>query len=531
MSALELTLLLLVVAVALGLLAKRITTPLPILLVLGGLALGVAGRFVPGLPVVALTPDLVFLVFLPPLLFDAAYDTSLGSVRRNAAPIALLAVGLVLATMTAVALALHAAIPAVPVAAAFVLGAIVSPPDPVAATAVASQVGMPTRLATILEGEGLINDVTALTAFQIAVAVVVSGRFSAADAALTFLRMGLVGTAVGLAVGWLTTAVLAHVDDAVLETVITLLMPYTTYLAGERLGGSAVLATVVGGLVVRHRITRVARASTRLSGRAVWKTLVFVVDGLVFILIGFQLGDIASRGLPPGVVRGMVLVSAVAIVVRLAWMFTVPHAVRLARAGFGARTGDARPSWRELAVLGWAGMRGVVSIAAVLSLPLRDDAGRGFPARGYFVLVTFGFVFVTLVLQGLTLPALIRRLGVSDPDAAGREERMARARAGRAGLAEIDTVARAGILPTSALERLREIYLWSGEADEGDTESAVFRAVGHQALEAEREVVRALRDREEIGGDPASTLEEEIDLRDVQLGDALPHERAEDVPS
>ncbi|HEY4790210.1 MAG TPA: Na+/H+ antiporter [Actinomycetes bacterium] len=404
----ELLLLVLMVAVGgLSVLAGTIRVPYPILLVLGGLVLG----FLPGVPPAELPPDLVLVLFLPPLLYQAAFFSSPRDLRADARAITLLAVGLVLATMSAVAAAAHTVVGGLPWAAAFTLGAIVAPTDPLAATAIARRLGVPRRLVTVLEGESLVNDASALVAYRLAVAAVVAGSFSLWGAGLQFVGRGIGGVAIGLAVGWLIAEARRRIEDPVVEIVLSVVTGYAAYLPAELLGVSGVLAAVTAGLYVGWHAPELASPSTRLLGFSFWEVLVYLLNAVLFVLVGLQLNLILTgvSGSSALVLVGQAaLVAAVVIGVRVGWGFTVPYLVRVL---------DRRPAQvarrvgaRERLVSSWSGMRGAVSLAAALALPL------SFPQRNLIIFVTFGVILATLVLQGLTLPWLIRRLGVQRDD-------------------------------------------------------------------------------------------------------------------
>lgn len=505
---------LLVVAIALALLAQRIRTPYPVLLVVVGLGLGVAWGTLPIPGGITVPPDLVFLVFLPPLLVSAAYNAPLGAFRANLGPITWLATALVLATMVVVAEVAVRLVPGMPRPAAYVLGAIVSPPDPVAATAIARALGLPTRIVTILEGEGLVNDATALVAYRLAIVAVISGHFAWSEAAGELLRAVVAGVPVGLTLGWLTSEVVRRIDDAVIETMITLVVPYVAYLVADVLGGSAVLSVVALGFYMGRRSVAVHVASTRLAMRTVWETLVFLITALVFILIGIQLGETTATGLSGRLLLAGAVVCLAAILLRLVWMFVVPRVVRwVTRAG----EGNPLPSWRELTVLGWSGMRGVVSLAAALAVPAA--AGRAaFPARGAIVVITFVVLFGTLVVQGLTLAPLVRALGIADPERPARDELLARERAIDAGRRFVDGLRARGALSAGDAEELRrELACDVGLSCGTTARSGAYRTARRGAVEVERRAVTRLRNDGAIDDAVARRLESELDLEAVQL--------------
>ncbi len=512
MNEMELVLGLLVVAVALARLGKGIATPTPVLLVVAGLLLGVAWRFIPGLPRVVLDPDIVFFVFLPPLLASAALDIPFGPFRANIRPIALLAVGLALATMAAVGFVVHAVAPAIPLAAALALGAIVAPPDPVAATSIARKLGLPNRLVTILEGEGLVNDATALVSYQMAVTAMSTGYFSWGAAGARFIFSASVGIAAGLLVGWAAGLALRTLHDEVLEAVTALLAPYLAYLLADRVSASGVLAAVTVGFFLQRRSSVPGDASARLVSRSVWETLIFLINGAVFILVGLEIGEIASAGMPAGTLRAAALVSAVVIWVRLAWMFLVPLLLRVTLPGGGDHD---IPSIRGLAVLGWAGMRGVVSLAVALSLPLQTASGEPFPARAELILLAFGVIFATLVLQGLTLRPLVSALGMADPTSRKREHLIARRAAVEAATRHIRKMLSEGEISKRQARQLRRSLTPVSPEDMNEHES--LRRARSEVLEVERRVIHHLVQSGEIGDPTGQELEAALDIQAMGL--------------
>ncbi len=399
----ELVIGLFVVAVGIAFAARRIGVAYPILLVLGGLVLG----FVPRVPTITLEPDIVFLLLLPPILFGAGYATPIRDFRANARPIALLAVGLVLFTTAIVGLVTHALIPEVPLAAAFTLGAIVAPPDAVAATAIFRRLGVPRRILTILEGESLVNDATAIIVYKVAAGVALGGAFSLAGAGVSFVYVALGGVAIGLVVGIILTEAWSRTADPILEIMLSLLAPFVAYLPAQKLGVSGVLAAVVAGLIAGRRAARALSPDARLLGRGVWDIVTFIINAFAFTLIGLQLPSIvsglASRSASELIALGAA-VSLTAIVARIVWVFPATYLPRRLSARIRAR--DPYPPPGAVFIVSWAGMRGAVSLAAALSLEF------DFPQRDLLIFLTFCVIIATLVGQGLTLPWLVRRLGV-----------------------------------------------------------------------------------------------------------------------
>jgi CPA1 family monovalent cation:H+ antiporter len=514
---------LLVVVAALVTLARRFAYPYPIVLVLGGLLLG----FVPGLPEVRLDPEIVFLLFLPPILYSAAVFTSFRQFRANLRPISLLAVGLVLTTTVAIATVAHAVIRGLTWPAALALGAIVSPPDAVAATAITRKLGVPQRIVTILEGESLVNDASALIAYRMAVAAAMTGLFSFSDAALRFALVGLGGVGVGLAVGWLAAHARRRVNDPPVQITLSLLTPFAAYLPAEALGVSGVLAVVTTGLYIGATPLQIS-PGTRLQALAVWEMVVFLLNGFIFILIGLQL---------PGIMAGLsdysllrlvgyaVLISLTAIVVRFVWVFPASYLPRLLSRSLRER--DPYPGWRNVTVVAWTAMRGVVSLAAAFALPFTLPSGAPFPQRELILFLTFGVILATLVLQGLSLPWLLRRLGVADARALAREERTARLEAARAAIARLEQLAAENGDHAEHLDRLRWRYerrnrrlgmdVHAPENELCEMISGAYERLRRDVLNAEREVIRRLRDEGAISDEVMLRIDRELDLEDTRV--------------
>jgi monovalent cation/hydrogen antiporter len=505
-------------------LASRVGIPYPIVLVVGGLALGI----VPGLPEVELEPDLVLVVFLPPLLYVAAYLSDVRALREYARALSLSAIGLVLVTMTLVAVAGHLVLDLTwPMA--FALGAIVSPTDPVAATAIMRRLGAPRRIVNLVEGESLVNDAAALIGYRVALAAAVGGTFSLLDASLRFVVAVAGGAAVGLAVGYVIGAVRRRLDDPLTEITTSLLTPYVAFVPAEQLHLSGVLAVVTAGLYLGWRAPELASPSTRLQAGAVWEVLTFLLNATLFVLIGLQLPVVVDdlTGQPFAELVGYAaLVCATVIAARFAWLFTVPYVIRAL---------DRRPRQRELRmsarariVVGWSGLRGAVSLATALALPLETDAGAQLPGRDLIVFVTFVVVLVTVVGQGLTLPALVRRLGIAaDAREEEHEELLARMTASKAALDELDAMAAEGWAGDEALDRARAYYAQRKrqfaaragkiEDDGYEDESRIRQQVRQRVYRAERAAVVGLRNSGQISNEVMHRLERELDLEESYL--------------
>ena len=410
---LELILLLLLLFVAgLAALAKRVETPYPIVLVIGGLILS----FFPRIPHVQLNPDVVFLVVLPPLLFSSAFLTSWRDFRSNLTSIFMLAFGLVGFTAVGVAAASRWILPGFTWRMGLVLGAVVSTTDAIAATAIAKRLGLPKRITDVIEGESLVNDATGLLALEFATGLIVSGTtegITAGGIRILYLTFGSI--AIGLVIGRLIHFFEAKIEDAAIEITLSLIAPYAAYLAGEGAHASGVLATVTCGLYLGHKSSLFFSTGARLKAGAVWDTLTFILNGFVFIIIGLQLPYIL-KGIEAMSLRRLLALglafSAVVILLRFAWVYPGAWAANLFRQRILHQPAPF-PNPRYIFLVGWTGMRGVVALAAAISLPVYLNNGEYFPQRELMIFLTFCVIFVTLVLQGLTLPSLIRRLGLA----------------------------------------------------------------------------------------------------------------------
>lgn len=510
---------------ALAWLARRLHIAYPILFVIGGLLLAL----VPGVPRVSLNPELVFLFFLPPLLFPAALFTPWRDFRENLRPISLLAVGLVLMTATAIAFLAHYFMN-LPLAAGFVLGAIVSPPDAIAATAIADRLRVPRRIVTVLEGESLVNDATALVAYKFAIMAVVTGTFSLGQASLQFLIVCFGGIALGLAVGWLAAWFHKRVQDAPIEITVSLLTPFAAYLPAERLHLSGVLAVVTAGLYLGRQLPEITDFQTRLDARPVWDTVEFLLNGLVFILIGLQLPKVlvaaASDHLPKTqLITYALIISLAVIVVRVLWVFPATYLPRSLSKRLRAR--DPYPSWKHVTIVAWTGMRGVVSLAAALALPFQRADGSPFPGRDLILFLSFVIILATLVVQGLSLPPLIRWLGVEDDDSLEHEERQARLAANKAALHRLGEIEEKDPAKADAVKRLRIEYedrirqLEATETDRSNRRvrlfSAEYERLSHEGLKQERETILQLRNKDVINDEVLRRIQQDIDLAEARL--------------
>jgi monovalent cation/hydrogen antiporter len=505
--------------------ARWLSVPYPIPLVLGGLALGL----VPGIPEIELEPDLVLVIFLPPLLYSAAFFSDLRALRDDLRAISIASIGLVLLTIGTVALAAHEVI-GMSWPLAFALGAIVSPTDPVAATAIMRQLGAPRRLVNFIEGESLVNDATALVAYRVAVAAAVGGTFSALDAGLEFLGAAIGGIAIGLAVGFVVGEIRRRLEDAPTEITISLLTPYAAFVPADELGLSGVLAAVSAGVYLGWRAPELISAETRLQATAVWEILTFLLNATLFILIGLQLPVILD-GLDAYTTGELVgysaLVCATVIATRFLFAFTMPYVVRAVDRRASQR--ERRVGPRQRIVSSWAGMRGAVSLAAALALPLQTDAGAPLPGRDLILFITFALILVTVVGQGLTLPYLIRGLGVQEDGAEEEAEEMrARYVAARAALERLDELAPEDWTRDDTIERLRGLYRFrqrrmkvrAGKIDDDDgieDRSLAYQRLLHELYAVQRRAVVELRNGGQISNDVMHRIERELDLEESRL--------------
>jgi Na+/H+ antiporter len=513
MSIVALILLLIAATAGLRLLADRLHVPVPTMLVLGGL--GVA--FIPGLPRLALDPDSIFLIFIPPLLFWASMTTSLRDLKRNMRAIALLAIGLVIATMTVVAVVAHALVPHLPWALCFVLGAIVSPPDAVAVTASTRTLGLPSTMHVILEGESLVNDATALVAYQIALTAAVSGTFSLTHASADFLLTGAGGIAVGLGTGWCVAWVRARIaNSAVVKNTISLLSPFIAFIPANALGCSGVLAVVAMGLYLGRTAPHRESPATRLQATAMWEILTFLLEGLIFILIGLELpqvvGALDANSLAQVIGVSCAVVAAM-IVTRLLWVFPGAYLPRWIDGKVG-RGKPNYPPWRQVLFAGWAGIRGGDSLVIALALPYTGLYGAPLAGRNSIIFITFMAILITLVVQGMTLTPLIRLLGIEGGKQEHDEEMAARHASQRAATQTLERFAAKETALT--LEQAITVHAADNLAGPGFPR-AVPVHLRLEMIASQRQAVISLRDRNEISDTVLRQLEREFDHEEMLL--------------
>jgi CPA1 family monovalent cation:H+ antiporter len=515
--------------VALTVLARRFHTPYPIVLVIGGLA----ASLLPNVPEVSLNPDVVFLILLPPLLFAAAFHTSWRDFRMNFVSIFLLAFGLVGFTVLALAYMSGWLLPGFDHRIGFVLGALVASTDAVAASSIAKRLGLPQRIIDVLEGESLVNDASSLVALEFAVAMMVSNQVpTVAAGALRLIYLAAVGVTIGLATAWLLRWVQVRLTDAPVEVMLTLLAPYLSYIAAESFHASGVLATVACGLYLGQKRSQLLSTRARLDSAAVWSTLDFVLNGLVFILIGLQLRHILAGihnvRLPQLLSAGSLL-AIVLIAIRLFWVFAESWASQAIRRLLN-RPLRAQPA-REMFIIGWTGMRGVIALAAAISLPEMLKDGKPFPHRDILIFLTFFVILVTLVAQGLSLPLLIRKLGLISHDGIRGEERQARRHMLSAAINHIRRL-RSREVPeeqetlTDLLhhyqQRLEEANHSSSHQESNVANYGQYRRLASLIRAVERSTIINLRDQNKINDEALRTLERELDLTDARFLSSQP---------
>jgi monovalent cation/hydrogen antiporter len=442
----------------LTMLSEKLRISYPIFLVIAGLLIS----FIPGIPVITLHPDLVFLIFLPPLLYAAAWNTSWKDFWQYKRPILMLAVGLVIFTSTAVAFTANVMIPDFPLALGFLLGGIISPPDAVAAASVLQNLSMPKRVLTILEGESLINDASSLIVFRVALAAVSTGQFFFWKAAQDFMLVAIVGIAIGLVIANIVYAVHRFLPTTgSIDTSLTIISPYVMYITAEHFHFSGVMAVVSGGLFLSFRSHEIFNYNSRIQVSSFWQTLIFLLNGLVFILIGLQLPAITAAlgkySVASSVVYAIVI-SLITIALRIIWVFPGAYLPRFLSKKI--RLKEKRPSWQSVFVVAWSGMRGVVSLASALAVPLTLGNNLAFPHRNLILFITFVVILFTLVLQGLSLPFVIRWLKLRDDESetAAEQELEIRLRLANAALAYMQSEQGDELGDVDAFRRLKERY-------------------------------------------------------------------------
>jgi monovalent cation/hydrogen antiporter len=504
-----------VLVVSLTALARRLPVPTPILQVIAGFAVAM----IPGVRIPELDPDLVFFVFLPPILWGAAMFTSVREFKRNIDKIGTLAVGLVIVTTAVVAVVARMMFPDLPWAVAVALGAIVSPPDAVAATAIVSRLRVPPRVITVLEGESLVNDASALVLYRTAVAAAVTGIFSWGESIVRFFIDAGIGSLIGLLVAWLIVRALRYTKDPIAEALLTLAGPYVAWTAAESLHVSAVLACVAGGVYLQQGLSTAVGPTSRLQSRTVWELVVFLVNALVFLLLGAQFGSlitIVPLGNLGAVFRDGVIITVVAMLVRLIW---VPVITVLPRLSANVRRRSPGPNWKSVTLVSWTSMRGVVSLATALALPLVIANGQPFPHRTEIILITMCVIVLTLLVQGLSLSAIVRALRFEPEETRHLEEQLARREATRRGAEALEDLSHEPWVDARDVEALRaelQERLRGAEQEGGSFEGR--RRLRLAMIDAERRMLIRLRNEDTISDEVLRSLEQELDLEAVRSG-------------
>jgi len=519
-------LLLLLFIVAFGWLARKLHVPYPIVLVVAGALLG----FIPGIPRITLNPDVIFFVILPPLLYSAAWLTSWREFSYHMVSILLLAFGLVAFTVFGVAAAGHWLFSGFDWRTGFVLGAVVAPTDALAATSIAKRIALPKRIVDILEGESLVNDASGLLALEFGIAMVVHSQTpTVSEGLLRLTYLTVAGIAVGLAMGWVVYRIERRIDDGPIEIAISILVPYAVYFMAEAIHASGVLAVVVCGLYLSRRSSEFFSPSVRIQAWAVWDALSFILNGLVFVLIGLQLpyvlGGIRDYKLGELLLFGA-LFSGLVIALRMTWIFPGAYLANLIRNHIFHQN-EKLPSARGILIVGWTGMRGVIALAAAIALPQTLASGQPFAQRNLIIFLAFCVIFVTLVLQGLTLPSLVRALGVVE-DSSNAEEQAARREILKAALAfleesrekdenEFDAVY--DDLTGHYRERLNALTgKETHEGGVGPERHKQFSHLSRELLRVERQTAVRLRNQGQINDETLRQLERELDLREAGPG-------------
>ncbi len=523
----EVVVILLSIMAGLAALAEKIKISYPILLVIVGLGIGL----VPGLPTIALNPEIVFFVFLPPLLYAAAWNTSWHDFKKAKRAISLLAIGLVLFTTSIVAVAAHYFIPGFTWPLAFLLGAIISPPDAVAATSVTKGLNVPKRVLTILEGESLVNDASGIIAFRYAVIAVTTGNFVFWEAGVNFIVVVVGGIAVGLVVGLLFFYLHKICTmTSTIDVILTLLTPFIAYIVAERIHTSGVLAVVVAGLFLSFRSSAILSHNTRINALAVWETLVFILNGIIFILIGLQLPSVmkgigTQHSLLTLVGYGL-MIGIIIMIIRLLWMYPGAYLPRILSKKI--RQMEPRPSWKAVFIIGWTGMRGVVSLAAALALPVTMENGQPFPQRDMILFITFVVIMFTLLFQGLTLPYIVRKLNIPSSDQEEIEEQLARVKLASSVILHIEENFAIGVVHDDVLNQVKNKYELKinhlhrkvrTEDSTKDTSELFHQLHGMQKelLKVERGAILEMHQQGSVSEEVLRRLEYELDLEESRL--------------
>lgn len=507
----------------LSIVSEKLRIPYPIFLVISGLVIG----FFPNVLEIVLKPDLIFLIFLPPLLFAAAWNTSWKDFWAFRRPISLLALGLVIFTSFAIAVVSKSLIPGFTLALGFVLGGIISPPDAIAATSIFKKLKMPKRVLAILEGESLVNDAASLIVFRFAVVAVITGQFTLWNAGVDFLLVAGAGISVGLIIGIIIYAIHRFLPTtSSIDTAITLITPYLMYIIAENFHFSGVLAVVSGGLFISARSSEIFTYETRIQAQGVWDTLTFILNGAVFILIGLQLpyiiANIPEGNLPLIIMYG-VIISIVTILVRIIWVFPGTYLPRMLSKKI--RQNEPYPHWKAVFIVAWSGMRGVISLAAALSIPLTNGQGEAFPFRNEILCITFIVILITLVAQGLSLPYIIRKLNIVVKDNSEAQELEIQMHIVNAILTHIDTYYSHDVRTNETFRMLRERYdhfrtLQEKQLNKRSPTSPVVPRYLEALLElidVRRKALAELREEKKYDDEIIRTIERGIDHEEARI--------------
>ncbi len=523
MNLVEASLLILLLAAFSAPLAERFHLPGEVFLLLGSCVLSL----IPGIPIFEINPNIVFIVFLPPILFYAAYLTSWRDFKRNRRPIAFLAIGLVIITTGSVAWIAKLIFPNFTWAQGFLLGAIVSPPDAAAATSIVRKLRAPRRLITLLEGESLVNDATALLAYRFALSAILIGSFSFGSAIGQFFIMTIGGILVGFVISFTAFQFLRRLADGHAQTTMSLVTAFACYIAAEHLGVSSVISTVVGGFYFGRRFPELTSSRARIETNAAWKHIIFIINGFVFSIMGFQLpivlktlGDVPLWTL----IIDSVGIAVVVIAVRLAWVFTATYIPRLLSPVI--RRNDPNPSWQVVAALGWTGMRGIVSLAAVLAIPTELPNGLPFPDRGILIFVTYVVILITLIVPSLTLPWWLNFFKIKGGHEKVEEEAIARVRALEGVLNRIKSWEENQKFPPHMVSEFKQQmerklsvirpHVSEVPFSEINEEYSILRKLTKESLESERAVLHQLRREGKIHDEVFHLLSEELDLEEIR---------------
>lgn len=511
----------------LSMLSEKLHIPYPIFLVIAGLLISL----IPGVPVVKLDPDLVFLIFLPPLLYSAAWNTSWYEFWAARRPITLLAFGLVIFTASAVAFISNAMIPDFSLAMGFLLGGIISPPDAIAATSVMQKMKLPKRVVTILEGESLVNDASSLIVFRFALAAILTSQFVFWEAAGNFFIVVVMGIIIGLAIAHVVYALHRFLPTTPsIDTAITLITPYLMYIIAEHFHYSGVLAVVSGGLFLTFRSQDIFSYDTRLQAVSVWQTLVFLLNGIVFILIGLQLPEIINGLGNYSITEAItyaVIISLVTIVIRLIWIYPGAYIPRFLFKSI--REKEANPGWKLVFITGWSGMRGVVSLASALAVPLTlNDKITAFPHRNLILFITFVVILFTLVLQGLSLPWIIRKLNIESAESPEHKEKEIRYKLAVAVRDHIVNNYAEEVENIEAYRRVKERFDRmvvitekklndEGAKEEGASFLPNYYKMLYEMIEVRRKALREMRNNKLYGEELLREKERELDLEEARI--------------